>query len=50
VYEKKDLLIDSQGKYPGYNYYNIAGLAIGGKDKGQAENEEAPVDIRSLVP
>jgi NADH-quinone oxidoreductase subunit I len=50
VYEKKDLLINGQGKYPGYNYYKVAGLAIGGKGKGQAENEEPPVDIKSLLP
>jgi len=50
VYEKSDLLIDGPGKYAGYNYYNVAGIAIGGKDKGQAENEEPPVDIKSLIP
>ena len=50
VYEKKDLLINGPGKYPGYNYYKVAGLAIGGKDKGQAENEEPPVDVKSLLP
>lgn len=50
VYEKEDLLIDGPGKYPGYNFYNVAGLAIGGKDKGEAENEAAPVDIWDLKP
>ncbi len=50
VYEKKDLLIDGQGKYPGYNFYRVAGLAIGGKDKGEAENEAQPVDLHSLLP
>jgi NADH-quinone oxidoreductase subunit I len=50
VYEKEDLLINGQGKYPGYNYYNVAGLAIGGKDKGEAERESPPVDVRSLIP
>ncbi len=50
VYEKEDLLIDGQGKYPGYNYYRVAGLKIGGKDKGEAENEEPPTDIRRLLP
>jgi NADH-quinone oxidoreductase subunit I len=50
VYEKEDLLISGEGKYPGYNFYRVAGLAIGGKDKGQAENEAQPVDIRSLMP
>jgi NADH-quinone oxidoreductase subunit I len=50
VYEKEDLLISGPGKYPGYNFYRVAGLAIGGKDKGEAENEEPPVDVRSLLP
>jgi len=50
VYEKEDLLISGEGKYPGYHYYKIAGLKIGGKDKGEAENEETPIDIRSLLP
>jgi NADH-quinone oxidoreductase subunit I len=50
VYEKEDLLIDGPGKYPGYNFYRVAGVAIGGKDKGQAENERPPVDVRSLLP
>ncbi len=50
VYEKEDLLISGEGKYPGYNYWRVAGAAIEGKDKGQAENEEPPVDVRSLLP
>ncbi len=50
VYEKEDLLIAGPGKYPGYDFYRVAGLAIGGKDKGQAENEDPPVDLRSLLP
>jgi NADH-quinone oxidoreductase subunit I len=50
VYEKEDLLISGQGKYHGYHYYKVAGLAIGGKDKGEAENEKPPVDVKSLLP
>ncbi len=50
VYEKTDLLISGPGKYPGYNYYRVAGLALAGKDKGAAENEDPPVDIRGLQP
>jgi NADH-quinone oxidoreductase subunit I len=50
VYEKDDLLIDGPGKYPGYNFYRVAGVAIGGKDKGEAEREAPPVDVRSLLP
>ncbi|WP_343703645.1 NADH-quinone oxidoreductase subunit NuoI [Chitinophaga sp.] len=50
VYEKDALLINSQGKYPGYNYYRVAGMSIGGKDKGEAVKEEPPVNIKSLLP
>ncbi len=50
VYEKEDLLISGPGKYPDYNFYRVAGVAIGGKDKGESENEAPPVDIRSLLP
>lgn len=50
VYEKEDLLINGPGKYPGYNFYQVAGLSIGGKDKGEAEREDPPVDVRSLLP
>jgi NADH-quinone oxidoreductase subunit I len=50
VYEKEDLLISGPGKYPDYNFYRVAGLAIGGKGKGEAENEAPPVDLKSLLP
>jgi NADH-quinone oxidoreductase subunit I len=50
VYEKGDLLISGSGKQPDYNFYRVAGLAIGGKDKGEAENEKPPVDVHSLMP
>ncbi len=50
VYEKEDLLISGPGKYPGYNYWRVAGVKIGGKDKGEAENEAPPVDLRRLLP
>jgi len=50
VYEKADLMIDGPGKYPDYNFWRVAGVAIGGKDKGQAENEIVPTDIHNLMP
>ena len=50
VYEKEDLLIKGTGKYPDYNFYRVAGVQIGGKEKGEAENEQPPVDVRSLLP
>jgi NADH-quinone oxidoreductase subunit I len=50
VYEKEHLLIAGVGKQPGYNFYRVAGLAIAGKDKGEAKNEDKPIDVRSLMP
>lgn len=50
VYEKEDLLINGTGKYHDYNFYRVAGVKIRDKDKGQAENEFPPVDVRSLMP
>ena len=50
VYEKEDLTISGPGKYPGYNFWRVAGVAIGGKEKGEAENEQPPVDVRELMP
>lgn len=50
VYEKEHLLINGEGKYHGYNYYKVAGLAIGGKDKGEAVSEDKPIDLRTLLP
>lgn len=50
VYEKDDLLIDGPGKYHDYNFYRVAGVAIAGKDKGEGEDEEPPVDVHSLLP
>ncbi|MGW8323336.1 MAG: NADH-quinone oxidoreductase subunit NuoI, partial [Thermodesulfobacteriota bacterium] len=48
--EKEDLLIDGPGKYPDYSFYREAGLAIKGKDKGEGENEDPPVEVHSLMP
>ena len=50
VYEKEHLLISGTGKYPGYSFYRHAGMSIKGKDKGEAEKEEPPVDVKSLMP
>jgi NADH-quinone oxidoreductase subunit I len=50
VYEKEDLLISGPGKYHEYNFYRVAGLAIAGKPKGAAQNEVAPVNVKTLLP
>ncbi len=50
VYEKEHLTISGTGKYPDYNFYRVAGVAVGVKDKGNGENEVSPVDVKSLMP
>ena len=50
VYEKEHLQIEGTGKYHGYNFYRVSGLAIAGKDKGQAQQEAPPIDVKSLLP
>jgi NADH-quinone oxidoreductase subunit I len=50
VYEKEHLLISGPGKYPDYNFYRMAGMAIDGKDKGQGDGEDPPIDVRGLMP
>ena len=43
VYEKEDLLINGTGKYPGYNYYQVAG-------NSRTASELPPTEIKSLLP
>ena len=50
VYEKEHLLISGGGKNPDYNFYRVSGMAVAGKAKGEAQNESAPVNIKSLMP
>jgi NADH-quinone oxidoreductase subunit I len=49
VYEKENLLINGQGKYPGYNFYRVAGTDMGVKKPGTGDNEEPAIDIRRLI-
>ena len=50
VYDKEHLLIDGPGKRHEYNFYRHAGVAIGGKDKGEAVGESPPVNVKDLLP
>ncbi len=50
VYEKQHLLIQGEGKYHDYNFYKVAGVSVGVKEKGAGENERPPVDIKTLMP
>jgi len=49
VAEKEDLLVDHGGKNRDYSFYRHSGVAVAGA-KGTHENEEPPVDPRSLLP
>lgn len=48
VYEKEDLLISGPGKHPHYNFYRVAGVAVGVKEKGESEGEAPVVDVWKL--
>ena len=50
VYEKEHLLVDGEGKFPGYDFYKVAGVAIPGKSRDGGPGEEPPADLRSLLP
>jgi len=50
LYRKEHLLIDGTGKYHDYSFYEVSGKSIEGKEKGEAENELPPIDVRSLLP
>lgn len=50
VYNKDQLLIDGQGKHPGYNFYRHAGVAVPGKAIGEGDNDARPVDRDSNLP
>ncbi|MHB9129824.1 MAG: NADH-quinone oxidoreductase subunit NuoI [Armatimonadota bacterium] len=50
VYEKEDLLISGTGKYHDYNFYRVAGVKAGVKERGEGVEERPPVDTHSLMP
>jgi len=50
VYEKEHLLISGPGKYHDYSFWQQSGVAIKGKDKGEAAQESPPVDPKGLLP
>lgn len=50
VFEKTDLLIGGCGKDTAYNFYRHAGVITGMAGKGEHENEDKPVDVKSNLP
>jgi NADH-quinone oxidoreductase subunit I len=50
VYEKEDLLISGPGKYRGYSFWRVSGVAVEGKEKGEGIEDAPPVDIKGLLP
>ena len=49
VYEKEDLLVSHGGKHPDYDFYRHAGI-MSERGKGEHPGEDAPVDIKSILP
>jgi NADH-quinone oxidoreductase subunit I len=50
VFEKKDLLVDHQGKDKEYNFYKYAGVVTGVGKKGEHVKEDKPVNLKSNLP
>ena len=52
VYEKEDLMVSGEGKYPGYDFYQQSGVNLKGTEAGKpgGGKRRAPVDSRSLLP
>jgi NADH-quinone oxidoreductase subunit I len=52
VYEKDDLLVSGEGKYPGYDFYRQSGVSPGGieAERRLDGKRRKPVDSRSLLP
>ena len=52
VYEKGDLLVSGEGKYPGYDFYQQSGVSLKGieAEKRSGGRRRSPVDSRSLLP
>jgi NADH-quinone oxidoreductase subunit I len=50
IYEKAQLLIDGQGKHPGYNFYRYAGVAVPGKPIGEGDCDAPPLDHDTNLP
>ena len=50
VYEKEDCSSTAKASIRATTIYRVAGVAIGGKDKGEAEREAPPADVRTVLP
>ena len=50
VYEKDDLLIFGEGKYPGYDFYRQSGVRLLDGEKKRDETGPPPVDTQDLLP
>ncbi|WDI78361.1 NADH-quinone oxidoreductase subunit NuoI [Candidatus Purcelliella pentastirinorum] len=50
IYEKNDLLTLNTGKYKKYDFYKITGIQTKNKKKGEAYNENKPIDVKKILP
>ncbi|MBA5859042.1 NADH-quinone oxidoreductase subunit I, partial [Morganella morganii] len=48
-YEKEDLLISGAGKDTDSIFYHKTGVAVAGKNRGEASNGAKPSDVKSLL-
>ncbi len=47
--KRKTCSSTARANIPGYNYYNVAGMAIDGKDKGEAEQRRTAGERKKPV-
>jgi len=50
VYEKEDLLILGQGKYPDYNFYKFSGVKLEKEKSDDLKYKDNRIDIKTLLP
>lgn len=50
VYEKEDLLILGQGKYPDYNFYKFSGVQLKNSKMDNLKYQDNRIDIKTLLP
>ncbi|QJC37055.1 NADH-quinone oxidoreductase subunit NuoI [Enterobacteriaceae endosymbiont of Donacia vulgaris] len=50
IYEKNDLLINNQGKYLKYNFYDISGVNIKNNPNKKDKCSNIEVDIKNILP
>ncbi|AKC60048.1 NADH-quinone oxidoreductase subunit I [Blochmannia endosymbiont of Polyrhachis (Hedomyrma) turneri] len=51
IYEKVDLLINEAGKYPEYDFYQVSGVSLEGKNNSFSKRASTdPIDVKTIMP